>query len=273
MGYKYSAAHLAAIRLSPPDLARAAAEAGYDYVSFRLIPTTDQEPHHDLAGDAALLRDTKAVLADTGLKVWDCEVLRMDPDHGPEFFLPMLEVAAELGVSHYITQTPDPEVTRVQERFAQACELAAPFGLTLDLEFISWYPETGEVTKAARVLQSTQATNKGMLIDILQFERSGSKVADLVALPPEWFAWCHLCDAPAQRPERFEDMIHQGRAERLFPGQGGLNVRPILDALPKDIVCSLEIPGETLAAEIGYPAYLKRALAASKHYIESGCCG
>ena len=64
-------------------------------------------------------------------------------------------------------------------------------------------------------------------------------------------------------------MIHQGRAERLFPGQGGLNVRPILDALPKDIVCSLEIPGETLAAEIGYPAYLKRALVASKHYIES----
>ena len=269
MGYKYSAAHLAAIRLSPPDLVRAAAAAGYDYVSLRLIPTTDQEPHHDLAGNAALLRETKAALADTGMKVWDCEVLRMDPDHGPDFFLPMLEVAGELGASHYITQTPDPEPNRVRHRFAEACALAAPFGLTLDLEFISWYKDTGNVTKAARVLQSTDAANKGMLVDILQFERSGSRVANLTGLPPEWFTWCHLCDAPAKRPDTMEEMTRQGRAERLFPGQGGLNIGAILKALPNDIVCSLEIPGETLAAEIGYPAYLKRALSVTKQYMNT----
>lgn len=268
MSYKYSAAHLAAIRLSPPDLIHAAADAGYDYVSLRLIPTTDQEPHHDLAGDAALMRATKQALQDTGMSVWDCEVIRMDPDHGPDFYIPMMEAAAELGVKHYITQTPDPDVERAKDRFARACELAAPLGLTLDLEFISWYLETGDVTKAASILEATNATNKGMLVDILQFERSNSRIEDLTALPTEWFTWCHLCDAPAKRPDTLEDMTHQGRAERQFPGQGGLRVREILEALPDGIVCSLEIPGETLASEIGYPAYLGRALEETKAYME-----
>ena len=213
------------------------------------------------------MRATKRALAQTGLSVWDCEVLRMDPEHGPDFYIPMMEAAAELGVGHYIAQTPDPEISRATDRFAQSCELAAPLGLTLDLEFIAWYLETGDVTKAASILEVTEATNKGMLIDVLQFERSNSRLEDLAALPADWFTWCHLCDAPSQPPNTLEAMTYEGRAERLFPGQGGLDVVGILETLPTDIVCSLEIPGAALAAEIGYPAYLKRALETTKDFL------
>lgn len=191
----------------------------------------------------------------------------MDPQHGPEFYMPMMEAAAELGARHYITQTPDPDIERAKDRYAQVCEIGADLGLTLDLEFISWYLETGDVNKAASIIRAADAPNVGMLVDILQLERSGSRLQDLVALPNEWFTWCHLCDAPAKRPETLEEMTRQGRAERLFPGDGGLNVRGALEILPDDLVCALEIPGETLAAEIGYPEYLRRALVTTKAYV------
>jgi sugar phosphate isomerase/epimerase len=41
--------------------------------------------------------------------------------------------------------------------------------------------------------------------------------------------------------------LHQARAERLMPGDGGLDLVGILSALPRDIPLSLEVPMRTLA--------------------------
>lgn len=267
MAYRFSAAHLSALNLSPPDLIRAAGEVGFDHVGLRLIRTTEAEPHHDLIGDRALMRASLAALADSGISVWDVEVARMDPNHGPAFYAPMLDAAVELGARHVIAQTPDPDLNRATDRLARLCEMAAPLELKVDLEFISWYPDTGNVTRAAAMLNAVAADNAGMLVDMLQFDRSDSRLADLAALPREWFTWCHLCDVPAEPPASFDEMVWQGRCERLFPGDGGLDVRGILAAMPENLVCALEIPGETLSAEIGYTEYLRRALVRSKAFL------
>jgi sugar phosphate isomerase/epimerase len=37
-------------------------------------------------------------------------------------------------------------------------------------------------------------------------------------------------------------MIRQARGDRLFPGEGGLDLRGLLAALPHDLPMSLEIP-------------------------------
>ena len=73
---------------------------------------------YDLVGDPALLHATQKRLADTGVRVLDVELARMDPAHDARSFLPLLETAAALGARHIITQLPDPDHARAVERFA-----------------------------------------------------------------------------------------------------------------------------------------------------------
>jgi 4-hydroxyphenylpyruvate dioxygenase len=266
--HEYSVAHLSALSLSPPELVDAAASAGYDYVGIRLTRVTPDEPHYPVATDPALLRETKARLADTGIRVLDIELARIGPDDDPRAFQRYLEVGAELGARHVIAQLPDSNMDRKTEHFVQLCDLAAPLGLTIDLEFPSW-TETPDLTEATQVLRAAGRPNAGMLIDLLHFARSRSSVEELRTLPREWFHYAHVCDAPARIPTTVEGLIHTARYERLFPGEGGIDVRGILAALPPDIPHALEIPRASLIAQVGETECLRRALSATKGHIEA----
>jgi len=46
-------------------------------------------------------------------------------------------------------------------------------------------------------------------------------------------------------------------------------VKDILDCLPQDITYTLEIPGDALAAEIGFEEYARRALQAAKRHLDT----
>ncbi len=228
--HDYSLAHLTALSLSPPELVEAAAAAGYRYVGLRLNRVTPQEPHYPLATDPALMRTTKVRLAAAGVEVLDIELARISPQDDPRELQRSLEAGAELGARHVITQLPDPDRARKIDRFALLCEMARPLGLTVDLEFPSW-TETPDLGEAARVLRAAAQPNAGILVDVLHFARSGSSVAQLRELPAEWFHFAHVCDAPAAVPATNDGLIHTARFERLFPGEGGIDVHAILDAL------------------------------------------
>lgn len=268
MGQKYSVAHLTALGLSPPDLIDAAAEAGYDYVGLRLNRTTEEEPLYDLIHDRQLMRATRSRLQATGIQVWDVEVARLDPPRDHLHYRNLLETGAELGARHVIGQLPDPDHQRAVDRFAALCDLARPLGLSIDLEFVAWWEDMPDLSSAARVLRDVDRPNAGILIDFLHFDRSRSTGDLLRSLPRSWFTWVHVCDAPASREDTLDTLVKLGRRERLFPGDGGIDTKGILDCLPDDIVYALEIPGETLAAEIGYTAYIRRALQAAKRHLD-----
>lgn len=263
----YSLAHLTALSLSPPQLVDAAAEAGYRYVGLRMTRVTPQEPHYPLATDPALMRTTKSRLAATGVEVLDVELARIGPDGNPRDYLRFLEAGAELGARHVITQLPDPDFARKTDRFAELCDLARPLGLTIDLEFPSW-TETPNLADATRVLRAAAQPNAGILIDLLHFARSGSSLAELRDLPPEWFHFAHVCDAPAEVPTTTEDLIHTARFERLFPGEGGIDLRSILSALPPGIPYALEIPHAERVAQIGAKEHARLALTATRHHLD-----
>jgi len=265
--HEYSLAHLTALSLSPPELVDAAAAAGYRYVGLRLTRVTPIEPHYPLATDPALMRTTKVHLAATGIEVLDVELARITPHDNPRDFERFLEAAAELGARHVITQLPDPDRSRKIDRFAQLCELARPLGLTIDLEFPSW-TETPDLREATRVLRAADQPNAGILVDLLHFARSGSSVADLRELPAEWFHFVHVCDAPPGVPPTNEGLIHTARFERLFPGEGGIDVHGILAALPSDIPYALEIPRATLVAQVGAKEHARLAVAAARDYLD-----
>lgn len=265
--HDYSLAHLTALSLSPPELVEAAADAGYRFVGLRLNRVTPQEPHYPLATDPGLMRSTKVRLAATGIEVLDIELARFSPDKNPRDYLRFLEAGAELGARHVITQLPDPDRARKIHRFAELCELARPFGLSIDLEFPSW-TETPDLREATRVLRAADQPNAGILVDLLHFARSGSSIADLRQLPAHWFHFVHVCDAPAGVPPTTDGLIHTARFERLSPGEGGIDVHGILDALPPGLPYALEIPRATLVAQVGAKEHARQAVSATRGYLE-----
>ena len=267
MKHDYSLAHLSALHLSPPELVEAAANGGYRYVGLRLTRVALDDPMYPLATDAALMRETKARLAATGVRVLDIELARLAPGTRPEDFKIILDTGAELGAKHIIAQLPDPVRARKIENFATLCDMAKAVGLTVDLEFPSW-TETPDLAEATRVMRAVERPNAGLLIDMLHFARSRSSIEDLKKLPREWFRFAHVCDAAAEIPATNEGLIHTARCERLFPGEGGIDVRGILAAMPQDIPYTLEIPRVTLSALVGERECARLAIMASRMHLD-----
>ena len=88
--------------------------------------------------------------------------------------------------------------------------------------------------------------NAGLLIDAIHFDRAGSVASEISGVPAAWLRYAQICDAPAERPTDLDGLLHQARAERLLPGEGGLDLLSIFGALPRDTPVSVEIPMERL---------------------------
>lgn len=267
MAHDYSLAHLTVLSLPPPEMVEVAARSGYRYVGLRLTRVTTEEPLYDLARDRALMRETRARLADTGMEVLDVELFRMDPSIDAESFIPVLDAAAELGAKNVIAQLPDPDRERATARFAKLCDLARPLQIFVSLEFPHW-TETGNLAAAERVVRAVNRGNAGILVDMLHFGRSDSTLEALAEIPREWLRFAHVCDAAKEIPPTLEGMLRSGRRERQFPGEGGIDVRGILACMPEDIVYALEIPREQLTRALGPEAVALQALRVSRSYLE-----
>lgn len=268
MKHDYSLGHLTVLSLTPPQVVDVAARCGYRYASLRITRVTPNEVLYDLARDRALMKETKARIADTGVTIHDVELFRLDPLLEPEHFAAELDATAELGAHRIIAQLPDPDRARATERFARLCDLARPLDIFVTLEFPHW-TETGDLTEAARVVRTVNRSNAGILVDMLHFGRSNSSLEELRALPREWFPFAHVCDAEKQLPPTLEGIIHTARDERLFPGEGTIDVRGILACLPDDIPYSLEIPRVTLTKAIGPEEVARLALRVSQSHLDN----
>ncbi len=64
-------------------------------------------------------------------------------------------------------------------------------------------------------------------------------------------------------------MIHTARSARLLPGDGGIDLRGLLKALPDDLPLSLEIPNDEWLPRLGAEEWGRRALAAARRIAES----
>ena len=266
MTYEFSLAHLTVLQCTPPEMVTIASKAGYQYVSLRMTAVTANEKICSLMDDRAMMRETRARMADSGVGLLDIELARMDPQTEPEAYLKFLETGAELGARAVIAQLPDPDRKRATERFGRLCDLAQPMGLTVDLEFPSW-TATPDLKAAAAVIAAVNKPNAGLLVDTLHFDRSRSRLEDLRHVPREWFHFIHLCDAPQEIPTTEEEIIYTARAGRLFPGEGGLNLQEILACMPV-VPYSLEIPNDALMKTLGPEEFARRAIRAAERFLE-----
>ncbi len=269
MKKQFSLAHLTVIGCAPPEMTYIAARAGYDFVSFRLIPMGVSGEHAYLPEDKAMIRNTRAALNETGVRMLDLELARILDDVSPETYLPAFEVAAELGARHVISSVWTQQRSDrnfIIERYAELCDLAKPLGLTVDLEF-PIFSRLASLSEAVDIVSAADRPNGGILLDTLYLHFSRVSLDDLSALPPEWFHFMHICDTGEEIPSTKGGMIHIARDERLYFGEGCIDFSAIFDCLPA-MPYSIELPNLKRVKELGYAGHAKRCLETARQYLE-----
>ena len=257
----FSLAALTALDLPPVQLIEVAHACGYQQVGLRLLPATSGGTAYPLMEDRQQLKETKARLAATGIRVADLEVVAFRPDTVIASFEAFMDAGRELGARHTLVAAYDPDLERFADRFAEYCTLAERFGLTADLEFMPW-TFVPDLPAASRIIiiAKAQSPAAGVLVDALHFDRSRSRIEDLRRIPPHRLHYWQMCDAPAERPATIDAMIHAAREERMFPGEGGIDLIGIARAMPADITISIEVPTATLARTVDAKTRARRAL-------------
>jgi sugar phosphate isomerase/epimerase len=269
MKKQFSLAHLTVIGCAPPEMTYIAARAGYDFVSFRLIPMGVSGEHAYLPDDKAMVRKTRAALDETGVRMLDLELARILDDVEPATYLPAMEVAAELGARHVISSAWTKERTDrnfIIDRYAEICDLARPFNLTVDLEFPTFSRITS-LHEAADIVRAADRPNGGILLDTLYFHFSRVGLDELSAMPFEWFHFMHICDTGKDIPTSRKGLIHIARDERLYIGEGCIDFTAIIESLP-DMPFSIELPNLGMVKKLGYEGHARRCLETARQYLE-----
>lgn len=266
MSRPISLAALTVLELTPPDMVTCAIDAGFSHVGIRLIPATPTEPQYDLVGDAPMLRALEQRLRDTGVRVLDVEIFRIKPDTRIADYEAAMATAARLGASELLVAGNDPDEARLIESFGAFCDLAGRHGLGASLEFMPW-TDARNLPQAARIVAAVDRGNAGVLIDPVHLSRSRSQMADIATIPPSQLRFMQFCDVPAAIPPTMDAILAEARAERLCPGDGGVDLLALLRAAPRDIPLSIEVPMHTLALTVGASERARRALLATRRVL------
>lgn len=266
MTHPFALAALTVLELTPPEMVDCAARAGFDAVGLRLIPATPDEVQHAFVGDTPLVRETAARLRDTGLRCLDIEIFRLRPDTRVADYEAALATGARLGAREALVAGNDPDEARLTANFAAFCELAARFGLGANLEPMPW-TDCKSFADGLRIVEAAAHASGGVLLDPIHFDRAGGRPAEVARAPRSRLRYMQLCDAPAERPSSVEGLLHQARAARLMPGDGGLPLRELLAAVPDELPISIEIPMAEPARSLPAAERCARMLAKTRRLL------
>lgn len=273
MSRTYSLAYLTSCLLTPPQALRLAAELGYAGAGLRLLPNAAGGPQQFLIDRPEVLRETLAVQRDTGVGVFDLEIIRIGEGFDARRYLPLLEAGAALRARAVLVAGDDTDLPRLTAGYARLCELMQPYGMTADLEFMPWTAVPDAMSALRLIEEAGRPGNAGILVDSLHCDRSDTTLDDIRAIPRDLLHYAQICDAPTQaqagRPFTVEEMIHTARCERLIPGEGGIDLRGLFDALPPDLPISVEVIHEKRMAQVGQTEWARQCLAASRPFVET----
>jgi sugar phosphate isomerase/epimerase len=234
-------AHLTALELSPPELAREAASAGFGAIGLRVHPAMAGGIAYPIRTGSWAQRELRTILASQGVRLNEIEFIQLTPGLDIASFAPLLEAGAELGASAVTVSGDDPDHLRLTASFAALCDLAGIFGLRVDLEFMRWRV-VGTLAQAEAVVRGADRPNGAILVDALHLSRSGGAPGDLAAVPRRFLRAAQLCDAAPTQPVSDADAVAEAREGRLPPGEGALSLAALVQALPADAALSVELP-------------------------------
>ncbi len=203
----------------PLEFIEAAAAAGYDGVGLRLHKSPSFPRWQDWLDDEALKRDVKRALTYSGLEMNEILSYYITPDVDLESMTPSLEYGAKLGAAYVWITSRDDDWARQCDSIGKFCDIAAGFDLTVMLG--TPVNNLSPIQTAFRVVDEVRRPNCTVCVGVGLYLRGG----------------------------RLEDL--HGRDRRLLPlihfndGTPAAGVAELLDALPVNVVVSVESPNRT----------------------------
>lgn len=234
---------LTALEVGPPDQIDFLADAGYSLTGLRLHPATPGGVAYPLRIGSPEFRSIRDQMQKRSVRVLDIEVILINAQTDVTSFLHCIEAGAALGATRLGVNGEDPELDRFTEKFARLCDLAQPYGMEVDLEFMVWRP-IQNIHVAEKVVKTSGRPNAKILIDTLHLARSGGTLADVKALDSKLIGAMQICDAPLLGPLPHETMaiIAEARSGRLPPLEGELSLVELVKAVPASTPISVEVP-------------------------------
>lgn len=235
----------------PVETIHAAAAGGFDMTGLWIEPEQ---------WTPALLRETKAALAETGLPLLDVEVIWIKPGDDLTAHKACIDIGAELGAKNVLCVSSDPDMGATAARLAALSEHAEGSQMRVALEF-GIFTEVKNLEMALAVLDDVAHPLRALLIDPIHVDRSGSAIEAIAQVPPSLLPYAQFCDAPAQRPDPsdFNAIITDAIDLREQCGDGGLPLGAMYRALPPGIPLSIELRSKALRE--GFPDLGERAKA------------
>jgi sugar phosphate isomerase/epimerase len=238
---------LSVFGMPPVEFIELAARLGCRFISTGLtgfpLPQLGQ-PEFSLKDDPALRRRILAAMDDTGVSIALGDGMLILPGADIADRAEDLDILAELRVPRVNSVSLDPDRERTFDQLALLAELAAERGMQTTTE-----PAPGtavsDLTAGVEARKHVGRSDFQLLIDTMHLVRSGFGAADLAALEPGSIGYAQLSDTTLQ--PRMDNYMQEATFERMVPGEGELPLQDIVDALPPDIVISLEVPRLSMA--------------------------
>lgn len=250
----------------PIEVVDLAAAAGFAGVGFRLRPAAPNQPRPLLDGNRDLLRRVARRLRGNTIEASDVDIIRLATGADVRGFRPFFEDMATLECRQALVAGDDPDAGRLGDAFAALCALADEYGVTVNLEFMPWTP-VRDVAGARAIVEHAGASNAGVLIDALHWQKCGSSLAEIEALPSRMLRYVQLCDGPAKFETSDDAMIHAARNERMLPGAGAIDLVALVRAMPADFTFSAEVPSAEMVARHGLKGWLGMVFEATREVL------
>lgn len=236
---KISLAALTVLDATPVEMVRTARRCGYSHVGLRPVPATPEENHVPILDHTANRRELKATLANEGIAVLDCEIVRLTDRIDWDLMAQVVEFSRDFGADRLLVADNDPDPVRSKESLARLAELSAESGVTACLEFMPWTCAP-DLRSARELIHGIDGA--ALLIDAFHLARSGGQPADL--LHDDRVSYLQLCDIAGPIPP-VDDILREARSNRLFPGEGEVDLAGLLGRYP-GLPISLEVPADRL---------------------------
>jgi sugar phosphate isomerase/epimerase len=233
-----SLAALTVLEAHPVEAVSIAARCGYSHVGLRPVPATPEEPHLPILTDLAIQRELASRLDGEGVSVLDMEIVRLREVMDWSAMEAVLAFAQKFGARFLLVADNDPDPLRSHASLARLAEMASSYDVVPHLEFMPW---TCSPNLAAAQQKVANTSNCGLLIDAFHLARSGGSTSELTHRDSA-IGYLQLCDIAGPIPA-MDEILREARSDRLFPGEGEIDLVSLLRALP-DIPVSLEVPSD-----------------------------
>jgi sugar phosphate isomerase/epimerase len=264
-GRPISLAALTVLEVSPIEAVRIAGSCGYTHIGLRPVAATPAEPHFPVLDDRKLAAELAQVLDGEGIGVLDIEIVRLVPEMCWPELDRVLEFAARFGANRLLVADNDPDPERSRSNLAELAERAADFAVTPHLEFMPWTCAPNLAAARARI---GGIANCRLLIDAFHLARSGGSPGDLAQGDGD-VGYLQLCDIAGPIPA-MDEILNEARGNRLFPGEGEIDLARLLERLP-GIPVSLEVPADRLRdAGLDAASRARMAMEATRSLLAHG---